>query len=193
MPAGPVSRPWRRFQRFSVRGLIVFVIVIGGGLGWLVRSARIQREAVAAIERNGGWVRYNSGGESENRIPRGRPWAPRWLVSRIGVDFFFHVTAVRVSSESTATDAVIAHVGRLTQLESLDLDGTSVSDAGLARLEGLTDLVVLSLCGTHVTDSGLAHLKDLTNLASLHLDFSHVTERGAIKLEGALPGLTITR
>ena len=52
--AKPVSRPWRRFLRFSVRGMIVVVLVIGGWLGWLVRSARIQREAVAAIEEAGG-------------------------------------------------------------------------------------------------------------------------------------------
>ena len=51
MPAVPVARPWRRFLRFSVRGLIVLVLVIGVWLGWLVRSARIQREAVAAIRK----------------------------------------------------------------------------------------------------------------------------------------------
>ena len=45
----PVSHPWRRFLRFSVRGLIVVVLVIGAGLGWIVRQAHIQRDAVAAI------------------------------------------------------------------------------------------------------------------------------------------------
>jgi hypothetical protein len=47
--AVPVSRSWRRFLRFSVRGMIVVVLVSGGWLGWIVRSARIQREAVAGI------------------------------------------------------------------------------------------------------------------------------------------------
>jgi hypothetical protein len=44
MPADPktISRPWRRYLRFSVRGLIVLVLLIGAGLGWTVRSARIQ-------------------------------------------------------------------------------------------------------------------------------------------------------
>jgi hypothetical protein len=59
MPAGPVSHPWRRLLRFSVRGLIVLVLVIGAGLGWVVRSARIQREAVAAIKSAGGGVTYH--------------------------------------------------------------------------------------------------------------------------------------
>ena len=47
-PANPASRPLRRFLRFSVRGMIVLVLLIGCWSGWLVRSARIQREAVAA-------------------------------------------------------------------------------------------------------------------------------------------------
>jgi hypothetical protein len=56
MPAGPVSRPWRRYLRFSVRGLIVVVLLMGAWLGSIVRSARIQREAVAAIRKVGGRV-----------------------------------------------------------------------------------------------------------------------------------------
>ena len=59
MPSGSVSRPWRRYLRFSVRGLIVFVLVIGVGLGWIVRSAHIQRDAVAAITKAGGLTFYN--------------------------------------------------------------------------------------------------------------------------------------
>jgi hypothetical protein len=57
--AKSASRPSRRFLRFSVRGLIVLVLVIGAGLGWLVRSARIQREAVVAIVEDGGVVVYD--------------------------------------------------------------------------------------------------------------------------------------
>ena len=46
--AKPISRHWRSFLRFSVRGLIVLVLVIGGWLGWIVRthgfSARLWRQ-----------------------------------------------------------------------------------------------------------------------------------------------------
>jgi hypothetical protein len=60
MPSVPVSRPGKRFLRLSVRDLIVVVLVMGAWPGWLVRSAQIQREAVAAITRAGGSVRYSS-------------------------------------------------------------------------------------------------------------------------------------
>ena len=36
----PVPRSWRRHLRFSVRRLIVLVLVIGAGLGWVVRARK---------------------------------------------------------------------------------------------------------------------------------------------------------
>jgi hypothetical protein len=59
MRAETVSRPWRRFLRFSVRGLIVVVLMAGVWLGWIVESARTQRETVAAIKSAGGAVCYD--------------------------------------------------------------------------------------------------------------------------------------
>ena len=81
----PVCRPWRRFLRLSVRGLIVLVLVIGGWLGWLVRTARTQRDAVVAIKIAGGHVAYNWEWKDGDRVLAAEPWAPRWLVSALGV------------------------------------------------------------------------------------------------------------
>jgi hypothetical protein len=217
MPAGPVSRPWRRFLRFSVRGMIVLVLVVGGGLGWLVRSARIQRDAVAAIEKVGGSVSYNWEWSNGKSIPGGKPWAPRWLVDLIGVDYFGHVTIAWLSPPLNATNATLAAVARLTRLERLVLIGTSaddaalahlkglgklsslnlgftqVTDAGLAHLKGLSNLSILTLRGTNVTDAGLAHLKALGKLSSLNLSFTHVKDAGIAELKRALPSLKIAR
>jgi hypothetical protein len=55
IPAVAVSRPWRRRASLSVRRLIIRVRVVGAWLGWLVRSARIQREAAAAIRNPATW------------------------------------------------------------------------------------------------------------------------------------------
>ena len=106
--AKPVSRPWRRFLRFSVRRLIVLVLVIGALMGWIVRSARIQREAVAAITEAGGSVMYNWEDRSRNRA---RHWAPQRIVDLIGIDYFGHVTYVEHYTSSPANDAELAHVG----------------------------------------------------------------------------------
>jgi Leucine Rich repeat len=217
MPADPVSLPWRRFLRFSVRGLIVFVIVVGAGLGWTVRQAHIQRDAVMAIKKSGGSVAYGWAFWDGNDIRGGKPWAPRWLVDHIGIDYFAHVTAVWLYWSSTPTDSSLGHVGRLTRLQelydhsrstsdaglahlkgltglsSLILPGNGVTDAGLAHLEGLTNLSTLDLRGTQVTDAGLVHLTELTHLKRLYLSRTQVTGAGAKELNQALPSLQIIR
>jgi internalin A len=86
MWSGPLTRPWQRFLRLSIRGLIVLVLVLGGGLGRMVRSAQIQREAVAAIQSAGGLVSYDWEWSNRKSTPSGKPWAPSWFTSLIGVD-----------------------------------------------------------------------------------------------------------
>ncbi len=140
MPAEPGSHSWRRFLRFSVRGLIVLVLFVGAGLGWLVGQAHIQRDAVAAIRKAGGSVFYNWEVYHGKPTPGGRPWAPSWLVDLIGVDFFGHVTDAYWYGPLSPADTALAEVGRLNQLEGLSLAGATVNDAGLVHLKGLTKL-----------------------------------------------------
>ncbi len=113
MSVQPSLKPRRLWLQFNVRRLIVLVVVIGAGLGWIVRQARVQRYAVAAIERAGGVVAYDWKWSEGRSIPRGKPWAPQWLVDLIGVDYFGHVTWVLLPAEA---DAAIEQVGRLTRL-----------------------------------------------------------------------------
>jgi internalin A len=54
--------------------------------------------------------------------------------------------------------------------KDLYLYGTPVTDAGLAHLRELTNLQTLGLNGTQVTDAGLANLRGLTNLSELSLN-----------------------
>jgi hypothetical protein len=55
--ADPARSPWRRYLRFSLRASITVVMLVGAVLGWIVREAHIQRDAVAAIRRVGGAVK----------------------------------------------------------------------------------------------------------------------------------------
>jgi hypothetical protein len=59
----PKKRPCRSYLRLSLRGLIVLVLGIGGWMGWMVHTARVQRNAVAAIQKIDGTVRYDLGAE----------------------------------------------------------------------------------------------------------------------------------
>jgi hypothetical protein len=118
-----------RWLRTSTRGLILLVFIIGASLGWLVRSARIQRDAVAAITNSGGGVAYDWQMRNGKYNPAGKPWAPKRLTELIGIDYFCHVTDVSLVLRSTPTDAMMAHVGRLAQLERLNVSARSLTDA----------------------------------------------------------------
>jgi hypothetical protein len=197
-----------------VRGLIVVVFVIGVGLGWIVRQARVQRDAVAAIKHAGGTVYYDWEWNNGTAIFGGRPWAPAWLSGLIGVDNFGRVIAVRGHASMTQSDAVMAAVGRITRIQYLSVDQWYITDADLAQLTRLTDLhdlflsngqltdagmthldalskfPFLSVSGTQVADAWLAHLEGLNELSCLSVSGTLVTDAGLVHLKG-LPNLMV--
>jgi len=189
--ARPVSRPWRRFLHFSVRGLIVVVLVIGLWFGLIVRPARVQRDAVVAITKAQGSVMYDWEWSNGKAIPGGKPWAPEWLVDLIGVDYFGHVTEVSYHKRGLAL--IIARVERLlAETESASIPRLrgpftlTITDgiAMMVPLKSLTELSDLDLSSTDVTDAGLAHLKGLTKLTALDLRDTQVSSAGLKHLEG---------
>jgi hypothetical protein len=83
----PRKRPWWRYMRLSVRGLILVVLAVGACLGWWLERARVQRKAVAAIRAAGGWITY------EWDVP-GAPSTPgwrRWVAEHVDVDLTSNV------------------------------------------------------------------------------------------------------
>ncbi|MGV3615369.1 MAG: hypothetical protein ACO1SV_08550 [Fimbriimonas sp.] len=71
------------------------------------------------------------------------------------------------------TDAVLARLGDLESLTSLDLEGSgAVTDAGLRHLAGMPRLRSLNLTGCSITDDGLAVLRDLPDLRDFRV-FHH--------------------
>lgn len=83
-----------------------------------------------------------------------------------------------VLSGSGVTDAGLAHLKRLRKLEHLYFANTKITDAGLVHLVGLTSLKTLDLTGTDVSDRGLARLKTLTKLEVLVVDETRITNAG---------------
>src|SRR4051794_1544302 len=102
----PTRAWWHRFHFcLNVRALMVVVLILGGVFGWiahLARLARVQRDAVAAVSKAHGSVLYDwqmQGDEvrvnpdtntTENEVPR----VPKWLVDRLGVEYFGDVAQV---------------------------------------------------------------------------------------------------
>ena len=129
MIADVISRSRRRHLRFSIRWLIAVVLVLGAWFGWIVRNARIQRAAVVAIEKSGGTAHYNWTWNNGSFINAGKPWVPQRLVDLLGVDYFGHITYVRLRATS---DELLAHVGRLDRLQCLHIADESDINGRLA-------------------------------------------------------------
>jgi hypothetical protein len=182
-----------------VRGLIVLVLIVGVCLGWIahvIRSAQRQRDAVAAVRNVLGSVLYDWQFEGSrvrvkpgtNTISNEVPVWPKWLVDRLGPDFFGHVTQVsfgRPGISSGQFDEALAYVGQMDRLTDLTLIRSPVTDTGLAHLRGLKDLESLMLRGcTGFSDAGLVHLERMADLKGLYLDDAKVTDAGLAHLRG---------
>ena len=93
------------------------------------------------------------------------------------------------------TDAGLEHVGKLSNLATLDLRHDKFTDAGLAHLARLPGLTSLNLhkC-RRITDAGLAHVAKLSNLTTLDLSFcTGITDAGLAHLRDLLPWCEVRR
>ncbi len=116
-----------------MRGMIVLVLVIGAGLGWIVRSARVQRDAVAVLRSIGGYVAYDF--EPINGYPTDGP-APGWkkaIANAVGPDFVNHPVFAQLSSVQTDANhqQALGRLGDLTHIENAEL---AAADATLSML-----------------------------------------------------------
>ena len=177
----PIAGRWKSHIRLLLQVLAVLVVAIGGWTGWILYTARVQNDAVAAIERAGGVVGYDWELRDGPLVPTPKPPWLKWIVDHVGVDCFTNVVWVNLGKK--ATDAELARVGKLGLVDHLDARDSTITDAGLAHLKGLTALRYLNLSDTPITDAGLAHLKGLTRLETLHLSSTRVTEAGLASLE----------
>ena len=53
------KKPLVRWKTISLRGLLLLIVAIALWLGWIASKARQQREAVAALQKFGGFVHYD--------------------------------------------------------------------------------------------------------------------------------------
>ena len=176
--APTTPKPRRRWLQFSLRTLLVLMLVFGCGFGWFahkVQQARTEREATKAIEKLGG------------NVQAGRPSGGmlRTAATRVGKSFGEDLSwaARGVHFPPRITDAGLVHLPRLAQLRGLDLGYTHVTDAGLGHLRGLTELQWLDLGNTAISDAGMVHLRALTRLEWLILSSTNVSDAGLEQLK----------
>jgi hypothetical protein len=190
-PPNPTTR--RRWLQFSLRTLMVLVLLASVAMSWLavkMQRAKRQREAANRIVKLGGSVTYDYEVDaSGQRIPNTNAPGPTWLRRLLGQDFFADVVQANLDS-TEVTDAELEFLNGLPRLRWLNLFNTQVTDAGLKHLEPLGYLQRLELGGaSQITDAGLEHLEGLHELWAVYLGGTQVTEEGEKRLQQALPNL----
>ena len=139
----PKPKRRRRWYQFSLRTLMLFMLVCAVLFGWVgkrLEETRREQLVVARIESWGGGVAYHG------------KMLPPWIANP------FRKVRVANLMGTQVTDAGLVHLKDLTSLEVLRLDITLVTDTGLMHLKRLTNIEVLWLGDTEVTDAGLEHL-----------------------------------
>lgn len=206
-PARRRSR--RRWLRFSIRSLLVVVLLLSLPLAYLgmkIRGGQLQHSVAARITELGGTVVFDHHLDDAGTVDVARkPGAPKWMRDLFGESYGSYVVAVNLHSSEVSdddlqqfghlsklsglnlgctdiTDQGLSHLATLHNLESLDLHRTRVTDRGLAHLADMSQLVTLNLGGTKITDEGLKHLAPLESLSELHLTSTDVTDRGLERL-----------
>ena len=83
---------------------------------------------------------------------------------------------------TTADDAGLASIAKLTGLRSLRLDKTKLTAAGLVQIKGLTSLRYLSMNDLPLGLDGLAVLEGMASLEALEIERSSITDGSLVHL-----------
>jgi hypothetical protein len=154
---------------------------VGGWLAWIVHGARRQREAVAVIQRAGGVVQYDWVPNKDGKtVLRDSPWAPKWLVDRIGIDYFGYIRAITLVE---ATGPSIVAATHFPGLDRLILGGKNLRDADLTPRREVTQFSALSAYITPTSEAGVGGLSRFTNLQFLALVRSGISDKSLVHLE----------
>jgi len=208
MAAAP---PHRRWLRFGLRPLFIFVLIVGGILGYYRHRISENHRIIKEIEACGGGLNthlpeqwqidvqmlFATAEERENW-----PWFGelRYVeLSHTTVDDAWLQQLSRYQRLDTlylgycenVSDQGVQAVSGIESLERLDLSGTTITDRGMAYLTSLPQLRELGLANTSITDEGLQQLRSLRNLEAIAVQGAPVTRSGIERLHEQLPNCAI--
>ena len=204
---------WNRLSvRWSFRSFLVFVLVFSIRLAWISNQARVQRNAVAAIEKAGGKVYYDFQtkpvpGQPENMVnrdPKGVSRWPAWMVSRLGPDLFHSVRIVDLRGDADAVAPLLGQlrdINEVTLMSSPETGEITLSDEGIKHLSNLKYLWRLKvgfplqtrinrkIKGSLLTGKGIEQLRNCAHLTHLELDGAFQLKNDDLAALKSLPSL----
>jgi hypothetical protein len=206
------KRRWFQFSLRTLMIFTVICALAIAWVGRWTDQKRKEREAVDALVKLGGHVSFAYQQTGGSGTPPGPAWLRKLVgdnafseveeVSFIGDTEYVHGGGSNVSDEALVnltalaatkrlellitpkiTDAGLANVRGLSQLDRLAIQGTQLTDVGLQNLLGLPQIEHLLLADNRITDAGLTKLAGLTDLRELSFRESGVTDAALVNLE----------
>jgi hypothetical protein len=148
----PEPKRRRRWYQFSLRTLMLFMVVCAvasAWVGWKLEETRREQAVVAEIEKLEAIIWYRV---SDGRLYQDSP-RPEWIPRH-----FRRVRGVRYRG-GVDIDAELVHLTELPKLNCLIFINTRITDAGLEHLKELTNLEFLDLRWSQVTAEGVQELQ----------------------------------
>ncbi len=186
---------WRRRirLRFSIRALLLMVLVFAVYLGYQSHRARNQRDAVAFIRDSGGRVFFdyqldeNDFGIINPRLP-----GPDWLRGLLGDDYFQAIVTDDLNG-TDVSDSDLVHLAKIPRIRYLRLARTNVTDKGMEAVRDLSYLESLDISGTQVSDDGLMLLSEMPSLRVIDVAATGVTSDGIARFKKFAPRCVVKR
>jgi len=152
----------RRYLTVSHRSLFILFGLFAFWTATVVRRASVQREAVDAIIKSGGFVAYYDN--------------PTWKDEdqRFTFHLFHTIAGVGVTSDRI-TDDTCSEIARLPHVRMILLNGP-VSERGLSLLTNLKHVESLRLRDTQITSTGFSQLRQMKSLIVLDLGEARLTD-----------------
>ncbi len=174
----------RRFQ-FSLRSLLVLVVVVAVPCSWMavkLQEAKRQRETVYALWQADAVVLYDCEiAVDGSPSPGTEPADPEWLWRFLGIDFF--CDAVVVADHFSFPRGMNELNDRLRQSGFPPADASpfppgTLGDEDVADVRKLARLRELWLAHSALSDTGLAQLAGLSHIDYLELGGTQITDAG---------------
>jgi hypothetical protein len=166
-------KPNRRWFRFTLRGLMICVLILCVWLAWVVNRAHFQRDLLAALDRCDAVpkfsIEFNEQGEEIE--PGQTDFEPsafaNWLAPWIGEEYFYPTIVGARFYEHSPTIEALRLLARLPRVYVLSFSAAGISSEMLDQIKSLPAIERLEI--TDASDDLLMHVAQLKSLKRLSL------------------------
>lgn len=188
----PSKRRRLRF-RFSMRTLVLFLLIVGCLAAWfgnrIRRGQQQYRSGIALVDTQLSDILRDVDSTSLQASLRNSIWKhepgpplPAWVLETVGEHTFSSITGISLGRE--VKDSDLQHLSNLFSLKELSIYGKAAerADAILESAAKIRSLKYLRLTSSKVTDVGIAHLANSKRLHTLWIDSSNVTDESLVSI-----------